>query len=126
MYLALLAGPIVVAAVIWLVLGESFRIPALAGPVGYGFYGLCAAGFAAGVVWRSKIPARGPESEVEFWRANLPRAFVLYALLEGVALLGSLVALLAGHPLTALAVVLVYLGLMIVFRPARLAEAGAG
>jgi hypothetical protein len=122
MYGALLAGPLVIVAALWYALGNRLVIPALTGPVGYLLCALCAGGFAFGVLWRSRIPARAPgESPDAFWRANLPRAFALYALLEGVAVLGAIIAVLGGRPYTALAVTLVYLGIMLTFSPGRLA-----
>ena len=122
MYGALLAGPLIIVAALWYALGNRLAIPALTGPVGYALYALCAGGFVFGVLWRSRIPARAPgESPDAFWRTNLPRAFALYALLEGVAVLGAIIAVLSGQGYTALAVTLVYLGLMFAFSPGRLA-----
>ena len=122
MHGALLAGPLIIVAALWYALGNRLAIPALTGPVGYALYALCAGGFAFGVLWRSRIPARAPgESPDAFWRTNLPRAFALYALLEGVAVLGAIIAVLSGQGYTALAVTLVYLGLMFAFSPGRLA-----
>src|SRR3990167_4773388 len=122
MHGALLAGPLIIVAALWYALGNRLAIPALTGPVGYALYALCAGGFVFGVLWRSRIPARAPgESPDAFWRTNLPRAFALYALLEGVAVLGAIIAVLSGQGYTALAVTLVYLGLMFAFSPGRLA-----
>lgn len=122
MHGALLAGPLIIAAALWYALGNRLVIPALTGPVGYGLYAVCAGGFAFGVLWRSRIPARAPgESLDAFWRANLPRAFALYALLEGVAVLGAIIAVLGGQQYPGMAVMLVYLGIMLTFSPGRLA-----
>ncbi|TFG48934.1 MAG: hypothetical protein E4H38_05705 [Gemmatimonadales bacterium] len=122
MYWALLVGPFVIATALWFALGGRVVIPGLSGTTGYVMYAVCAAGFAFGVIWRSRIPARAPgESFDGFWRTNLPRAFGLYALLEGVAVLGAIVSLLSGQQYTAMAVMLVYGGIMSAFSPARLA-----
>lgn len=122
MYWALLVGPFGIAVALWFVLGDQVVIPALVGSTGYILYGVCAAGFALGILWRGRIPPRGAGEGLDlFWRTNLPRVFGLYALLEGVAVLGALIALLGGQPYTAGAVMLVYAGIMFMFSPTRLA-----
>ncbi len=122
LHAALTIGPFLIAGIMWFVLRGRLVVSALNGTPGYALYGLTALGLAFGAWWRSEIPGRsGGEESSEYWRRVLPRVFALYALLEGVAVLGTLVALLAGKPVTALAILLVYATQMLLYSPSRLA-----
>lgn len=119
---ALLAAPVLIALVMLYVLGGRQVIAALAGPPGYALYAVCAAGFAFGSWWRARIPRKGSQGDEDaYWRGALPRMLSLYALLEGVAVLGVLVALLAGTRVVGLVILLLYMTQMMAYAPGRLA-----
>jgi len=125
MHLALLVGPIFLVGVFWIVLGDRPPIESLQGTAGYAIYGACAAGFAGGFLLRTRIPQRDSgQDEAGYWRAVLARAVLLWGLLEGLVLMGSVIGILAGQPVVVLLVVLIYLSLMILSSPARLTGDG--
>lgn len=75
----------------------------------------------ATMLMRSRMPAPGPESTAsEWWSENQPRAVVIWAMSEGVALAGIVFGFVAGELELMVLAVLFGLGLLFVHRPSRL------
>lgn len=73
---------------------------------------------------RNTVPQRlADEPEDAWWRANLPRAIMLWALAETVGVAGAALSLVAGDPLGALPLVLASTLLLLHLSPARLSRA---
>jgi hypothetical protein len=76
---------------------------------------------AATILMRSRMPAPHPDSTAEqWWAANQPRAMVIWAMAEGVALAGIVFGWVAGELELMVLGVLFGLGLLFIHRPARL------
>jgi hypothetical protein len=119
---ALLAGPLFIVAAMGFAFGGRATLSSLSGLVGYLIYAGCAAGLALGYWWRTRIPARrSDEGEWDYWRAALPRALMLWAVLEGVVVVGGVIGILAGQAVPVVVLLVIYLGLMLHSSPARMA-----
>lgn len=121
-HLALTVAPVFVIAALWIAFAGRTIAPGLGGVVGYAVYLACAAGFALGFWWRTRIPARaGGMSEEDYWRLTMPKAIVLWGMLEAVVMVAAAMAILAGQGAVALVALMIYLTLMLVSSPTRLA-----
>jgi hypothetical protein len=119
---ALLVAPLFILGALAVLFRGLPPLELLSGALGYVLYAASAAGLAFAVWWRLRIPARASgRPEAEYWRATLPRAVALWAMAEGVALLGGVVAILAGQAPVTMVVIVIYVGLMVTFAPNRLA-----
>lgn len=79
---------------------------------------------AVAALLRNTVPPRlAGEPEDAWWKANLPRAIMLWALAETVGVAGAALSLVAGDPLGALPLVAASTLLLLHLSPARLARA---
>ena len=79
---------------------------------------------AVAALLRNTVPQRlAGEPEDAWWKANLPRAIMLWALAETVGVAGAALSLVAGDPLGALPLVAGSTLLLLHLSPARLARA---
>lgn len=79
---------------------------------------------AVAALLRNTVPPRlAGEPEDAWWKANLPRAIMLWALAETVGVAGAALSLVAGDPLGALPLVAGSTLLLLHLSPARLARA---
>lgn len=79
---------------------------------------------AVAAILRSTVPRRlAGEPEDPWWKANLPRAIMLWALAETVGVAGAAVSVVAGDPLGALPLVVASTLLLLHLSPARLSAA---
>lgn len=121
-HVALTVAPVFVITALWVAFAGRTAAPALGGVVGYAVYLACAAGFALGFWWRTRIPGRADGvSEEVYWRVTMPKALVLWGLLEAVVMVAAAMAILAGQHAVALVALMIYLTLMLMCSPGRLA-----
>lgn len=79
---------------------------------------------AVAAILRNTVPHRlAGESEDAWWKANLPRAIMLWGLAETVGVAGAALSLVAGDPLGALPLVVGSMLLLLHLSPSRLARA---
>lgn len=79
---------------------------------------------AVAALLRNTVPHRlADEPEDAWWKANLPRAIMLWALAETVGVAGAALSLVAGDPLGALPLVAASTILLLHLSPARLSAA---
>lgn len=79
---------------------------------------------AVTAILRSTVPQRqADEPEDAWWKANLPRALMLWALAETVGVAGAALSLVVGDPLGALPLVAASTILLLHLSPARLSRA---
>lgn len=79
---------------------------------------------AVAAILRNTVPPRlAGEPEDAWWKANLPRAIMLWGLAETVGVAGAALSLVAGDPLGALPLVAASCILLLHLSPARLARA---
>lgn len=79
---------------------------------------------AVAAILRNTVPRRlADEPEDPWWKSNLPRAIMLWALAETVGVAGATLSLVAGDPLGALPLVAASTILLLHLSPARLSAA---
>lgn len=87
----------------------------------YAVFGVAAVLFAGALVISTRLPRTASQSTDDWWTQNLPRAIVIWAMLEGPSLLGA-IAFLLSRDYTALVVPATGLVLFFVLGPARLEQ----
>jgi hypothetical protein len=87
----------------------------------YAVFGVAAVLFAGALVISTRLPRTPSQGKDDWWTQNLPRAIVIWAMLEGPSLLGS-IAFLLSRDYTALVVPITGLVLFVVLGPARLEQ----
>jgi len=121
-HVALTVAPVFVIAALWIAFSGRTIAPALGGVVGYAVYLGCAAVFALGFWWRTRIPSRaGGLPEADYWRATMSKALLLWGTLEAVVMVAAAIAILAGQAAVAGVALMIYLTLMLLSSPGRLA-----
>lgn len=120
-HLALAGGPAVFALVV-VALVATGSLPSAGNPtvhfamVGVGLF-LMLAGALLGV----RIPSRrSAVPAADYWRATLPRAAMVWAVMEAGALLTVMAGLFSGTVFYTVIGVVAFLALMVAFNPARL------
>ncbi len=79
---------------------------------------------AVAALLRNTVPQRLADEPIDaWWKVNLPRAIMLWALAETVGVAGAALSLVAGDPLGALPLVLASTLLLLHLSPARLSAA---
>ena len=120
LFLGLLAGPVLFTGIALALLPRQTPVdqPVLL----YMPFSLAAVLFGGGLVIRTRIPPRTPsESEDAWWRANLPRALILWRLLEGPSLFAAVMYLTLGT-LLPLLVTATGIAMLMLHAPARLMD----
>lgn len=87
----------------------------------YAIFGIAALFFAGALVITTRLPREGSQSPDAWWSQNLPRALVIWSMLEGPSLLGA-VGYLLTRDFTALIIPAVGLFLFFLHSPARLEQ----
>jgi hypothetical protein len=95
LHLALISGVVLMTAIFLLLPRPSAPVP---NPILlYATFGIGAVMFAGALVIANQLPRDSATRDAdEWWRANLGRAVVVWAMLEGPALLGAVVHFLTG------------------------------
>jgi hypothetical protein len=122
---ALVLGVMLFWAVAWYT-GSYVSLPVSAVPdrrvLYVGLFLISAVLFGAAVYTAARLPAPAPgTSQDDWWRANLGRAIVIWALVEAPALFGT-VAYLLTHDFRTLIAPFTGLLFFVNYRPSRLAE----
>jgi hypothetical protein len=100
-------------------------LPAQTAPVSplflYAVFGVAAVLFAGALVISTRLPHEGNPAPDPWWSQNLPRAIMVWALLEGPSLLGAVAFMLTRNAAT-LIVPAIGLVLLVILGPSRLEQ----
>jgi hypothetical protein len=119
---ALTAAPAFFAVAVGFVVSAR-PMPALpAGPIQVALVAVASVLLITATFLGQRIPPRGRDETVEaYWRTTLPRAVVLWGVLEAAGFTAGLAGLFSGHLIVPPLGVLAFLGLMFLYAPGRLA-----
>lgn len=118
LHLALMGSVVLTTLVLALVPIQAAGIPPL---FLYAVFGVAAVLFAGALVISTRLPRQPGQTLDDWWTQNLPRAIMMWAMLEGPSLLGA-VAFLLSRDFTALIIPATGLVLFMLLGPARLEQ----
>lgn len=117
--LAVTAG--LIAGASWFYRGAIALPEGTGGAVTFAAYALAASGLLAGLAFRRLIPERAPSQSLDaWWGQHLPKAVAAWAIGEGTVILGALVLAVGGQLVSAFAVVLAGVAVLVAAAPGRL------
>jgi hypothetical protein len=87
----------------------------------YAIFGIAAVFFAGAMVISTRLPREGATRGDPWWGQNLPRALVIWAMLEGPSMLGA-VGFMLTRDITALIIPGIGLLLFVILGPSRLEQ----
>ncbi len=118
LHLALISSLVLSSVVLALVpLTPSMPSPLFLSAV----FGIAAVFFAGALVISTRLPREEPARDDQWWSQNLPRALVIWSMIEGPSMLGA-VAFMLTRDLTALIIPGVGLLLFVILGPSRLEQ----